>query len=53
MASPDETERSVAKKLRHLGRKLLKGSSVHKLMQLLHVMIFHLLFYMHVFLSLC
>ncbi|ESW07806.1 hypothetical protein PHAVU_010G160600 [Phaseolus vulgaris] len=36
MASPDETERSVAKKLRYLGRKLLKGSSVHKLMQLLH-----------------
>ncbi|KAK7381522.1 hypothetical protein VNO80_00067 [Phaseolus coccineus] len=35
MASPDETERSVAKKLRHLGRKLLKGSSLHKLMQLL------------------
>ncbi|XP_014515842.2 uncharacterized protein LOC106773633 isoform X2 [Vigna radiata var. radiata] len=36
MASPDETERSVAKKLRHLGRKLLKGSSLHKLLQLLH-----------------
>ncbi|KAG2379715.1 Protein EMSY-LIKE 4 [Vigna angularis] len=36
MASPEETERSVAKKLRHLGRKLLKGSSLHKLLQLLH-----------------
>ncbi|CAJ1951399.1 unnamed protein product [Sphenostylis stenocarpa] len=37
MASADETERSVAKKLRHVGRKLLKGSSLHKLLQLLHV----------------
>ncbi|KAH1052453.1 hypothetical protein GLYMA_08G217900v4 [Glycine max] len=30
-----ETERSTAKRLRHVGRKLLKCSSVHKLLQLL------------------
>ncbi|KAL3008278.1 hypothetical protein AAZX31_07G022500 [Glycine max] len=30
-----ETERSTAKSLRHVGRKLLKCSSVHKLLQLL------------------
>ena len=32
-----ETERSTAKSLRHVGRKLLKCSSVHKLLQLLDV----------------
>jgi len=38
-----ETERSTAKRLRHVGRKLLKCSSVHKLLQLLDV-ISHLVF---------